>query len=367
MTCSEALSEQVLSAFKFGNIVSVVPDHYDIELSIKSDERKRRSKTHVAERKIISGETKLPSNMQVFLMNLKNKIHILNFILDDWMKRFQTLLRENQQLALLNETISDTTSRKSTALLNGNTVVVGGGMTMDPNIVSDHEEADRKMFVYAKYHADHGAKRIIIASPDTDVAFLCCHHFHLSLRSCDQLWLRTGTGSNRRFIPIHDICAKRGSELCKLLPGFHSLTGCDSTGSFSGIVKKRAFKVLQKHGQDVPNLALLGSQPIINEDLPLVAACTEFVCRLYDDKGETTDVNDLRYQLFCQKQLSGEKLPPTSDALACHVKRADYQCFIWKQACKGKLELPSPVENGWRLEDGVLVQELMTEPPAPEV
>ena len=32
----EALSEQVLSALKFGNIVSVVPDRYDIELSIKA-------------------------------------------------------------------------------------------------------------------------------------------------------------------------------------------------------------------------------------------------------------------------------------------------------------------------------------------
>ena len=106
----------------------------------------------------------------------------------------------------MDETISDTTLRKSTAcnsITKGNTVAVGRGMTMDPNIVSDHEEADSKMFVYAKYHADHGAKRIIIASPDTYVAVLCCHHFHLSLRSCDQLWLRTGTGSNRRFIPIH--------------------------------------------------------------------------------------------------------------------------------------------------------------------
>ena len=126
--------------------MSVVPDCYDIELSIKSDERKRRSKTHVADRKIISGETKLPSNMQMFLMNLKNKIHIVNFILDDWIKRFETLLREYQQLV--------------TALLNGNTVVVGRGMTMDPNIVSDHEETDSKMFVYAKYHADHGANTL---------------------------------------------------------------------------------------------------------------------------------------------------------------------------------------------------------------
>ena len=163
----------------------------------------------------------------------------------------------------------------------------------------------------------------------------------------------TSTGSNHQIIPIHDICAKLGHELCKLLPGFYSLTVCNSAGSFSVIGKKRAFKVLQKHGQDIPNLTLLGSQPTINENLPLVAACTEFVCRLYDDKGETTDVNVLHYQLFCQKQLSGEKLPLTSDTLACYVKRANYQCFIWKQAYKGKLERPSPVGNGcvvvWRM------------------
>ena len=98
--------------------------------------------------------------------------------------------------------MSDTTSKKSIAC-NGNTVVVGRGMKMDPNIVSDHKEADSKMFVYAKYHADHSAKRIIIASPDTDVAVLCCHHFHLSLRSCDQLWLRKGTGSDLYLFMIY--------------------------------------------------------------------------------------------------------------------------------------------------------------------
>ena len=116
---SDALSEQVLPAFKFGNIVSVVPDRYEIEPSSKSDERKRHPKTHVAERKL-SWRNEASIKHASVSDELKNKIHIVNFILDDWMKRFQTLLRENQQLVI--------------ALLNGNTVVVGRGMTMDTNV-----------------------------------------------------------------------------------------------------------------------------------------------------------------------------------------------------------------------------------------
>ena len=57
------------------------------------------------------------------------------------------------------------------------------GMTLDPNIVSDLEEDDCKMFLYAKYHAYQGAKRFIIASTNTDGAILCCCHFTLSLHT----------------------------------------------------------------------------------------------------------------------------------------------------------------------------------------
>ena len=37
-----------------------------------------------------------------------------------------------------------------------------------------------------------------------------------------------------------------------------------------------------------------------------------------------------------------------------HIKRANYQTFIWKNANVAFQELPSVQESGWRLEDGTL-------------
>ena len=43
--------------------------------------------------------------------------------------------------------------------------------------------------------------------------------------------------------PIYD---KLGPEICSALPGFHSITGADSTGRIHGVGKKTAFQVLLK-------------------------------------------------------------------------------------------------------------------------
>ena len=53
------------------------------------------------------------------------------------------------------------------------------------------------------------------------------------------------------------------------------------------------------------------------------------------------------YSLFCQKKLSGEKLPPTFDSLILHLERVNCQCFIWIKANEPMHHLPSPIGNGW--------------------
>ena len=60
-----------------------------------------------------------------------------------------------------------------------------------------------------------------------------------------------------------------------------------------------------------------------------------------------------------RKDFSGEKLPPTLDALLIHLRRAAYQCFIWKSASDLILSLPQPVGNGWIESDGLLSPEYM--------
>lgn len=104
---------------------------------------------------------------------------------------------------------------------------------------SVHEEADARLPLHAK-HASHDHKRIIIQSPDTDVAVLCATHFN-SL-ACQQLWFRTGVKDKLMY--VRNLAAELGPQLCDTLPAFHALTGCDSNSSLCGIGKKKAFNTI---------------------------------------------------------------------------------------------------------------------------
>ena len=46
---------------------------------------------------------------------------------------------------------------------------------------------------------------------------------------------------------MHVVCNHFGASVCKLLPAFHCITGCDSTSSCSGVGKESALKVLNSH------------------------------------------------------------------------------------------------------------------------
>ncbi|KAI8484570.1 hypothetical protein Bbelb_376770 [Branchiostoma belcheri] len=45
------------------------------------------------------------------------------------------------------------------------------------------------------------------------------------------------------------------------LPAFHAITGCDSTGTFYGIGKKKAWSVMSQDPEHQANLAIFGSEP----------------------------------------------------------------------------------------------------------
>lgn len=43
-------------------------------------------------------------------------------------------------------------------------------------------------------------------------------------------------------------------------------------------------------------------------------------------------------------------LPPCSSSLLLHIKRANYQTFIWKQSLSAYPGIPSPEQHGWKIE-----------------
>ena len=105
------------------------------------------------------------------------------------------------------------------------------------DLKSNHEEADTRMLLQAKYAAGQRqeAKRVI-QSPDTDILVLSAAHFE-DIAS-KELWFHTGVKDRLHFVPVHDVCQNLSNRILKALPAFHALTGCDTTVALSGIGKK---------------------------------------------------------------------------------------------------------------------------------
>ena len=145
-------------------------------------------------------------------------------------------------------------------------------------------------------------------------------------------------------------------DMSLVLPVIHALTGCDSTSAFSGIGKKSPLAALRNdEGLVTETLNSVRIDPgNINEDG--IKACVELVSYLYIGKGTYTSTTKMRKGLFTKKQLLSERLPPIEPELKEHIKRANYEGYIWQCATKSMLELPSADGNGWsKNEDDELV------------
>ena len=348
------LESSILSNRKESNILVLVPDRYDLQDSIKSDERARRQTSEeVPVVDIVNGSLKLPKDLATYLSSSKNKTNLINYTYTKWESTMQEKLLPNQSIYL--------------ARLDGSTVRVTREETNTTELVSDHEEADSKMFVYCQYLTrEYDLNQIVIHSPDTDVAVICCYQYATTLLSLQNFWFKTGVGKNIRYIAIHDITSSLGPNVCKLLPAFHSITGCDSVSSFSGVGKKSAFIILRKNVHEFKDLEMFGDSPVLSLEDDSVVACIRFVCLLYNKSPDVYDINHLRYKLFTQRSMSGEKLPPTLDALTLHLRRANYQCYIWKSSCVPLLSLPSPDGNGWIKSENGLQHDRMTKKAVPD-
>ncbi|CAB3993471.1 Voltage-dependent calcium channel subunit alpha-2 delta-2 [Paramuricea clavata] len=172
--------------------------------------------------------------------------------------------------------------------------------------------------------------------------------------SCQDLWFKTGVKDRQRYIPIHDIH----------LLLFHVLTGCDCTSALSGIGKKKALNVLLKNEWIQQDLSNFGKNPVIEEFEQKVTE--SFICSIYTSAQEFLNSDDARYFLFCQRNLKSEELPPTSESLSHHIKRANFQACVWNRALHPFQSMPASAGNGWKLEDGKLVPVLMTQNPVLE-
>ena len=139
------------------------------------------------------------------------------------------------------------------------------------------------------------------------------------------------------------IAEQFGEDQCAALPGLHAFTGCDTTSAFSGKGKKAALDLVVAGGMNLKAMQQLEQTPVVSVELMLL--CRQFVCALYG-RPALSDVNEVRYQIFRTSACQSASLPTTEDALGNHVKRANYQTYVWRHAMTNA-PLQSPHGQGW--------------------
>lgn len=332
------------------NKVHLVFDQY-WDTSIKYGERVRRGTTSALEVHINGPSTPVPKQWGKYIANPQNKVNLCDFLTESLCKIGQERIMESKKLFI------------GGGYQDGEPTVCISNAHCDDiaALKSNHEEADTRLLLHAKYiSSTDDDSRIIIQSPDTDVLVLCAAHFdHLN---CEELWFKTGVKDRLRYIPVHDICRTLDESLCRALPAFHALTGCDTNSALAGVSKKKAWEVLSRNEMHQASLGLLGC---VTLDQITAKNCEQFICDLYPSRKKASTADELRYLLFCQKKQKSEMLPPTSDSLLQHLKRANYQTYIWRTSLTAMQDLPSPEGNGWKKEDTILQPVLMTKEPAP--
>ena len=100
----------------------------------------------------------------------------------------------------------------------------------------------------------------------------------------------------------------------------------------------------------------------------LYCSLEKFTCSVYCSNPGTSDINELRYRLFCLKRgdVESNQLPPCRDTLRKHSQRANYQAAVWKRCLERCPVIPPPEGAGWCTEDEKLVVDWMGGQPAPQ-
>ena len=196
-----------------------------------------------------------------------------------------------------------------------------------PALESQHKEADGRMLLHAAHASAEGFPAVVICADAP-------------------LFKKCGTRNHTRLVDITKVAASIGSKVCKALVVMHAFTGCDTVSAFGGKGKLRALQILKGNEEIQDYFIKVGEQWKPPRELQV--RLEEFVCQLYAAKPSTTNIDELRYNLFCTRKgdIESPQLPPCKDCLQKHILRANYQAGIWKRCLENDPDTPSSVGNG---------------------
>lgn len=206
-----------LSSSKYAERVDFVFDSYTAE-SIKDSERQRRQRAPPIELDTVTGETKMPVKIETFWSSNSNKRKIQALIHEKAMETAKKCCPDVHVIASNMIGCDDQTP----CLQSFN-----GTVSMIHQLNLAIEEADERIIPHALHAVtEHGTKRVVVISSDTDVFVLLLHYWEkLKYSGLKELWMKAGVADSTRFIPIHLLATSVGQGLCDVLPAVHALTG----------------------------------------------------------------------------------------------------------------------------------------------
>lgn len=309
--------------------VDFIFDTY-IEGSVKDSERTRRCSSSPIDLYGIGTGTQLPVTMDAFWASSANK------------SKLQKLLQQCilTKLKPMTDTVVSSIGRPPE--IEPCLAIFNGKETPLRDLDTTIEEADVRIIPHARHAVENGTKRVVIISNDTDVVILALHYWSLlKAHGLQEMWIRAGVGNTTRYIPLHVLGEKLGSDTSKILVALHHLTGCDSTSKFG--TKAAALKADPVH-----YLSDFGKElNCINFIL-----VEEFLVNVYKSGTSCRTMDELRYYLYHHSKKTILELPPTSRSVRGHVLRAFFGTYL-QLHCVSNPQL-DPRHFGFIEEDGNL-------------
>lgn len=180
---------------------------------------------------------------------------------------------------------------------------------------------------------------VVVKAADTDILILMVYA-HVKENKSNNWYMQT---DSETFVSIKSIIKHFGTDLCKSLPAYHSITGSDTTSYPANVGKIRPFKKMIKSKKETL-LAKIGDSP---DDENIADAMTFFKTVMYSGKDEDT-ITQTRAKMYAKQIIkSSANLIPDESSTIQHLKRVNLQAFIWKQCTCQNMVIPTVEGRGW--------------------
>ena len=207
----------------------------------------------------------------------------------------------------------------------------------------NHHEADTRIILHAVKSEDP----VVVVATDTDILVLLMYAFNKYLSTDIPRTVQMQI-ENEKFVDINEINRKLPEEVRKVLPAYHSVTGCDTTSYPFGVRKAKPLKKAMKNTK-MNLLRCFG-----NEEDDETKSAEKFLQTVMYPGKENESIIQTRSRMYGkQKQKASSSLIPDPSSLREHLKRAKLLALICNQCGEQDIDYPDPTEYGWLKEDGL--------------